>query len=63
METYVNAAIEITCLRTNLPTYYLNALLQHIKDVVENELNTAPDDVVDSYGTVAVRTQILKEDE
>ena len=63
MKTYVNAAIEIPGLQTNLPTYYLNALLEHIRQVVENELNIAPDDVVDSYATTRVTAQIVKEDE
>ena len=63
METWVNAQIEIKNLCTNVPTYYLNALLEHIKGMVENELNTAPDDVVDTFEDVYLSVQIKQESE
>ena len=63
MNTCVNATVEIRNLSTNAPTYYLDALLENIRRMVENELNNAPDDIVDSYEQTAVIVRIVKEDE
>lgn len=60
MDTWVNAKIEIKNLCTNLPTYYLNALLEHIKGMVETELNTAPDDVVDTFEDTYLTVEIVQ---
>ena len=60
MSTCVNAKIEINNLITDAPAYYLNALLEHIKQMVENELNTAPDMVVDSYEDTDLIVQIVE---
>ena len=61
MTEWVNAKIEIRNLGTDAPTYYLNALLEHIKKMVENELNNAPDMVVDSYEDTNLIVEIVKE--
>ena len=63
METWVNVQIEIKNLCTTAPTYYLNALLEHIKGMVENELNTAPDNVVDTFEDTYLNVQITQKSE
>ncbi len=54
--------IEIKNLETTVPTYYIKALMNHIKELVEQELNNAPDQVVESYECVEIDCKILKED-
>ncbi len=61
MTEWVNAKIEIRNLGTEAPTYYLNALLEHIRKMVEDELNHAPDMVVDSYEDTNLIVEIVKE--
>ncbi len=54
--------IEIKNLETTVPTYYIKALMNHIKELVEQELNNAPDQVVESYECVEIDCKILKEE-
>lgn len=61
MELWTNVNIEIKNLETSVPTYYLNALIGHIKELIEHELNNAPDQVVESYENVEIDCKIVKE--
>ena len=50
--TWYDIEIKIECLETKAPEYYLKALTVHIKDMVMQELNNAPDCVVMTYDKV-----------
>lgn len=62
MELWTNITIEIKNLETTAPTYYLKALMNHIKELVEQELNNAPDKVVESYECVEIEGKVVKEE-
>ena len=62
MELWTNITIEIKNLETTVPTYYLKALMKHIKELVEQELNNAPDKVVESYECVEIEGKVVKEE-
>lgn len=50
--TWYDIEIKIGCLETAAPEYYLKALMLHIKEMIAQELNNAPDCVVMSYDKV-----------
>lgn len=50
--TCYDIEIKIGCLETSAPEYYLKALMVHIKEMVAQELNNAPDCVVMTYDKV-----------
>ena len=62
MELWTNITIEIKNLETTVPTYYLKALMNHIKELVEQELCNAPDEVVDTYDCVTIESKVVKEE-
>ena len=62
MEQWTTINIEIRNVETTAPTYYLKALMQHIKELVEQELNNAPDKVVESYECVEIEGKVVKEE-
>jgi len=62
MEQWTTINIEIRNVETTAPTYYLKALMQHIKELVEQELNNAPDKVVESYECVKIEGKVVKEE-
>ena len=61
MEQWTTINIEIRNVETTAPTYYLKALMQHIKELVEQELNNAPDSVVESYECITIEGKNVKE--
>ena len=61
MDQWMNINIEIRNVETTVPTYYLKALMNHIRELVEQELNNAPDKVVESYEDISIEGKIVKE--
>lgn len=41
--------------------FYLKALMLHIKEEMEKELNDAPGDVVDSYDKIEINGKVVQE--
>jgi len=41
--------------------FYMKALMNHIKEEIESELNCAPDSIVDSYDRVELYEKVVKE--
>lgn len=52
--TWYEIEIKIGCLETTAPEYYLKALINHVKEMIEKELNNAPDCVVETYDKIEV---------
>ena len=60
MDQWMNINIEIRNVETTAPTYYLKALMQHIKEMIEQELNNAPEKVIESYEDISIEGKIVK---
>ena len=60
MNQWMNINIEIRNVETTAPTYYLKALMQHIKEMIEQELNNAPEKVIESYEDISIEGKIVK---
>lgn len=50
--TWYDIEIKIGCLECTAPEYYLNALMVHIKEMIERELNNAPEGIVKTFDKV-----------
>ena len=60
MDQWMNINIEIRNVETTAPPYYLKALMQHIKETIEWELNNAPEKVIESYENITIEGEIVK---
>ena len=60
MDQWMNINIEIRNVETTAPPYYLKALMQHIKEMIEQELNNAPEKVIEGYEDISIEGKIVK---
>lgn len=58
--THYDVTITIKGIETLAPEYYLHALICHIKTLVEQELNGAPDAVVMSYDKTEIEGKVIQ---
>ena len=58
--TFYDVTITIKGIETVAPEYYLHALMCHIKTLVEQELNGAPEEVVTSYIKTEIEGKVIQ---
>lgn len=56
----LDITIKISGVQTLEPTFYLGALMNHIKTMITSELNNAPDTVVDTYEKITVEAKVIE---
>ena len=55
-----DATYTIKGVQSEAPEYYVKAFFNHIKEIIEQELNAAPDSIIESYDRVEAYGKVIE---